>query len=283
MKINLTATPTPNNVSTNATLVTNELGKKFWIPNNDTYFLPLMSKGPYQGKNVERLRELCPKPRHVVDIGVNLAQNIVQYAEFSPRVTGFEPTDFNYQCAHATILENQNLYPDADINFYKCGLGNKKATMYIKTHISNVGTNFIVAEASKNTELVPVETLDSFNLTDVDIIKIDVEGFELYVVEGGEQTIMKYRPFIQTEIREGHCERAGTTPQALCDWFADRDYIRTVKVNEKVRSLFNYTGKDKYVPIFDRTYYNVASGDSFWVPKEKLTMAELSPAEALFE
>ena len=48
---------------------------------------------------------------------------------------------------------------------------------------------------------VPVQqkTLDSFNFSNVDYIKIDVEGHELKVLKGATNTIKKYNPLIIME------------------------------------------------------------------------------------
>ena len=46
---------------------------------------------------------------------------------------------------------------------------------------------------------INLRTLDSYNFQDVDIIKIDVEGFEIPVLEGAKQTILSQHPWIQIE------------------------------------------------------------------------------------
>ena len=46
---------------------------------------------------------------------------------------------------------------------------------------------------------INLRTLDSYNFQNVDIIKIDVEGFEVPVLEGAKQTILTQRPWIQIE------------------------------------------------------------------------------------
>ena len=46
---------------------------------------------------------------------------------------------------------------------------------------------------------INLRTLDSYNFQDVDIIKIDVEGFEIPVLNGAKQTILSQRPWIQIE------------------------------------------------------------------------------------
>jgi FkbM family methyltransferase len=47
---------------------------------------------------------------------------------------------------------------------------------------------------------VNLRTLDSFKLTGVGLIKVDVEGMEPLVLLGGEQTIRRDRPVIYTEV-----------------------------------------------------------------------------------
>ena len=46
---------------------------------------------------------------------------------------------------------------------------------------------------------INLRTLDSYNFQDVDIIKIDVEGFEIPVLNGAKQTILSQHPWIQIE------------------------------------------------------------------------------------
>ena len=47
-----------------------------------------------------------------------------------------------------------------------------------------------------------MRTLDSYNFTDVDIIKIDVEGYEVPLLHGAKQTILSNRPWIQIEANK---------------------------------------------------------------------------------
>ena len=47
---------------------------------------------------------------------------------------------------------------------------------------------------------VVTQTLDSCNFPKMDFIKMDVEGWEEQVLEGGRNTILKYKPRMYIEI-----------------------------------------------------------------------------------
>ena len=76
----------------------------------------------------------------------------------------------------------------------------------------------------------------------VDLIKIDVEGSELFVIQGAANTIDKYRPSVQVEIVPKQCQQYGYEPQALYDFFSDLDYVCVCAVrnpaNKDQRDLF---------------------------------------------
>jgi FkbM family methyltransferase len=75
---------------------------------------------------------------------------------------------------------------------------------------------------------VEVDTLDGLcgrlELTRLDFLKIDVEGAELHVLEGGHKSIDRFRPAILVEIEDRHIVRYQHSAQTIVDWFAERDY-----------------------------------------------------------
>jgi len=90
---------------------------------------------------------------------------------------------------------------------------------------------------------VPQKTLDSYNYTDVDIIKIDVEGYELQVLEGATNTIAQNRPIVQIECVETQPRAFGKTIQDLMDYFNSRNYVITTADGKIQPKEFVYVKK----------------------------------------
>lgn len=76
--------------------------------------------------------------------------------------------------------------------------------------------------------LVDVDTLDGLragaDLTRLDLLKIDVEGAELHVLQGGQQTIETFRPTMLIEIEARHTARYDYSPDDVVAWLTCRGY-----------------------------------------------------------
>jgi|TARA_R110002074_G_C12157802_1_gene630884 FkbM family methyltransferase len=75
---------------------------------------------------------------------------------------------------------------------------------------------------------IEIKTLDSFDFNNVDIIKIDTEGYELPVLEGAKQTILGNRPWIQIEGNKSG-ERYGRTKLDINIFLTDLGMTRVTK------------------------------------------------------
>jgi hypothetical protein len=135
-----------------------------------------------------------------------------------------------------------------EIIVHEVALTNKNTgTIGIQDHPEHGGHNFAVydeAQIKKAEHIVQVScrTIDSYAFEDVDVIKIDVEGSELFVMEGARDTITRCRPAVQVEIVPKQCQQYGYDPQALYNFFKDLDYVCVCAVrnpmNREQRDLF---------------------------------------------
>jgi len=237
-------------------LITNKIGRQYWLWDSDSFYTQRLQAGPYQKQNLLHLRHLCPKPRTVLDIGMNIGMNTIEYATFAEKVVGFEPVPTTYQIAVDNIALNAqhqdptkgwfndgagwaSLLPTGQIQTENVALGPIAGTveMHIKKNdghnrVSNDGYSTPTGKTVKaNTGYqrvsVPQHTLDSYHFENVDIIKIDVEGYELEVLKGADQTIATNRPIVQVECVETQPRAFGSKIQDLFDYFTTRNYVIT--------------------------------------------------------
>ena len=131
--------------------------------------------------------------RTVIQAGGNCGMYAYWYSTKFDTVHSFEPDPDSYKCLRANSRLRDN------IQYYNSGLGdeNKKATLTVKDR-KNVGTHKIVTNANEGIQ-VDIITIDSIGLTDVDLIHLDVEGYEEHVIKGARSTIETYKPVIVTE------------------------------------------------------------------------------------
>lgn len=279
-------------------LITNKIGRQMWVWDSDSFYTQRLQAGPYQKQNLIHLRELCPSPRKILDIGMNIGMNTWEYASFAQEVHGFEPVPATYQVALDNIALNQNhqdpslgwwrdpatgqwasLLPTGKIHTYNVALGPTKGSveMHIKKNdghnrVSNDGYTTLTGRLVKaNTGYqrvsVPQETLDSYGFTEVDVIKIDVEGYEFQVLEGAVQTIAQNRPIVQIECVEIQPRAFGKTIQDLMDYFTTKNYVITTADGGILPRKFQYVKKmmDRFMIPAERTdLYDVAK-----VPEEE--------------
>ena len=78
---------------------------------------------------------------------------------------------------------------------YQSAIGNSTDPVRIEK-VQNIGGYKVIGEGT-----IPQLTIDSFNLTDVDLIQLDVEGHEGYAVQGAIETIKRCKPLIILETK----------------------------------------------------------------------------------
>jgi FkbM family methyltransferase len=92
----------------------------------------------------------------------------------------------------------------------------------------NPGSSMIMSSAIKNGfESIPIRlvAMDSLNISRVSFVKIDVEGAEMRVLEGGANTLSRNRPIVLSEIHPVQLQRvSGVTPADYFAWFLNKGY-----------------------------------------------------------
>lgn len=183
------------------------------------------------------LLQLIRTTFHVIDVGANIGYLTLQFAARcrSGRVYAFEPDSDTF----SKLKQNVGLNEFNNIELFHTALGafHSKAQLF-KLYESNPGANRILShnpDRSVGSETVEIQALDSFEsrLEIVHLIKIDVEGFELFVLQGAARIINRFRPILFVELIDINLEQQGCRGRQVIDWLKAIDYIildgRTMK------------------------------------------------------
>jgi hypothetical protein len=139
-----------------------------------------------------------------VDIGSNYGFHSLAISKKCKEIYSFEPQVVMCELQKLSIQQS-NIN---NIKVYNCALGDKNELSYITqidySHPSiNMGDVGIEKKDINNCKKIKIKKLDSFDLNFVDFIKIDVQGYEKFVIEGSIKTIEKHKPTLIIEF-ENH-------------------------------------------------------------------------------
>ena len=152
----------------------------FWVPNNDLHFEDWKAgKSFTQNKCLLKFIDYCvdknKKFNHILDIGAWVGTWSMAMNKFCGRVIAFEPDSLHYQCLVKNVTD--------DVETHKLAVGSEEKL------ISLSEDNFTQSKRIVGEGSIPMITIDSMKLDDVDLIKIDVEGYEMEVLKGAKKTL----------------------------------------------------------------------------------------------
>lgn len=186
---------------------------EWWLPDGETHLQEWMtavndrrfSRLNYQGAKYRVAVELCKHKRNAIDVGAHIGLWSWQMQRDFQHVIAFEPSIEHRECYKKNCNMNRaSLIPSA--------LGDKPEVRnlinYTKGSTGDSRLNSM-AECENNGQIVIVETLDRFRIRNVDLIKIDCEGFEYFVIKGGLETIDTYHPVMIVEQKEKNAKYFG--------------------------------------------------------------------------
>ncbi|RYG54372.1 MAG: FkbM family methyltransferase [Chitinophagaceae bacterium] len=144
----------------------------------------------------------------VLDIGANVGFHTLFFSELTGvqgRVFAFEPIPSNYQKLRANIALNEA----RNVRALSIALGNKNEVIeiFVDTTNDNPGSFNLFAKGELNTKIDcrrGDDVIASLELDRVDMMKVDVEGYEQFVLEGLQGMIGRYQPKIVFEFDKNY-------------------------------------------------------------------------------
>lgn len=171
-------------------------------------------------KSQETLFQMVKPGNIVIDVGANIGSTALRFAQKvgqSGKVYGFEPDPANF----AKCQKNISLNSFGNILLEPLALGAEEANLTLfRVSPRNPGMNKIMDqppdESAVKVRSVKLDTyLGESGIKRVDLIKIDVEGFELRVLEGAKDTIQMYHPALFVEVSDSPLRAGGASASEL--------------------------------------------------------------------
>jgi FkbM family methyltransferase len=198
------------------------------------------------------LEEIVPRTRRCVDVGANVGLYTYRFAQLFKEVESFEPIPRCAKIIAASRIRNVHLHNHALSN--RAG----RATLNIPgtggpeaTALASLSNQFPDAAALE----VELRTLDSFRFGEVDLIKIDVEGHELEVLQGALETIKRESPTVLVEVEQRH--HADRSIQSIFQFILDLGYIGSFYWSGRMNPLTSFSVAQHQQPFdpLDRGEY----------------------------
>lgn len=165
----------------------------------------------------------------VLDIGANIGCYAYAFSKIAKEVICFEPNKEAFDCLR------YNIGKIPGVHCYDYAISDIEDHYEVIVPNDNIGMAYI--ELTNNPYNEGTTTIDNFiensNIEDLSFIKIDVEGFELRVLNGAEKTINKFNPVMVIEINDHTLKRTNTTRQEIFQWLNDHGYTyRNIYANQ---------------------------------------------------
>ncbi len=207
----------------------------------------------YDRQTIRVIKKVCKRNSNCIDVGAHKGEVLDQMLRYAPEGLhyAFEPIPDLF----AALKEKYSVYPGCRVS--DIALSNVKGMASFNYVVSNPSYSGLVkrkydrAHEEDRPITVATDLLDHILPPDVtiDLMKIDVEGGELLVMEGAKGMITRCKPVIIFEHGLGASDYYGVTPEQVFLLLAGCG----MRVNTMKRWLAGQPGFTE--PEFKRHYY----------------------------
>lgn len=188
-----------------------------WLPADETHLVDMLDarkvrvlrlpddRPCYQRHKYLALLDLLPADRRrvFVDVGAHVGLWSMQAECDFAQVIAFEPV-----ALHAEIFPHNVRGRQPRVRLHRVALGVEAGRVSLGSHGASTGDTHVTGDGD-----IPMVTLDAYDLQTVDAMKIDVEGFELPVVRGAVETLLRCRPLVVIEQKAKERDNFGSEHQ----------------------------------------------------------------------
>lgn len=177
---------------------------KFYVPNYPMDFIQnaiVESENFYEINELQEVDKILPDNPVILDVGANVGNHTLYWALRSPKkakhIYSFEIIDETYEILKRNI-EINNL--QKRVTAFDFGLSNVNSSAKVQQKSDSFQSCCAILEEGEGA--YRFKKLDDVRIAEkkIDLIKIDVEGQEVKVIEGAKKFLTKYKPLIWVEL-----------------------------------------------------------------------------------
>lgn len=172
----------------------------------------------------------------VIDVGAHLGSIALPTAKFvgpRGRVFAFEPSRENARALRKSKADNSL----DNLVIHEVALGDQKGTAYFTKGKKSGQGRVHLEQRDEVTYTVAIDTLDNFELPKIDFIKIDAEGHDIDIINGGARLIKRDRPVMFVELLEKSEYRGGLSRQEVIERIESLGYEASFPPGSPKRDL----------------------------------------------
>jgi len=198
-------------------------GLSLTVPTHDVTIVPGLLGGFYEEIELDLFERLAALSPTVVDVGANIGVYTCSAARGQPAdgmVVAYEPVPENLDFLRRNIRAN---VPDRPVIVREAAVGAAEGDLAL--HLADgIGTHSAApgnARSDRGALQVPLVALDQdLSRTGAgrpDLLKVDVEGYDGFVLDGARRTLAEARPTLFTEYVPGRLRRCAFEPAQFLD------------------------------------------------------------------
>lgn len=196
-------------------------------PNRNDCFAQIYSNSVWEPAVTAEVRRRVKPGMNVADIGADIGYYVLLFASLTPAgvILAFEPNPFNFPFLAETVrrnrLENVKLFPFVLGQFYQPAVrfSGDRPENNDEAHRESGPAEPYTTEIRVLDDVVSNEGWPR-----LDFVLMDVEGAEMQVLLGMEQTIRRDRPMLLIELHGPMMSAFDSSKAGLIEWLRQRGY-----------------------------------------------------------
>jgi FkbM family methyltransferase len=197
---------------------------QWWLPDGEQHLQTWMThknqrvdgRLTYQKHKYDAAMQFVQRKRVAIDVGAHVGLWSYWMAQ-----------DFGLLHEHIDCWrKNMDGFWNAEL--HPVALGNDVREVGLETGESSSGDTAVKVDGTG----VAMGTLDSYAFQNVDLLKIDCEGYEVFVLEGAQDMLVRCQPVVIVEQKPGHGQRFGR---------GEKDAVRLLE-SLGARQVWEYAG-----------------------------------------